>query len=165
MDFPNFTTVPLNAFRIDVHNDALATELQSGVAYELGVLYRSRIDRDFIATGTEQHADVFECPDAATDGQRHKTDFRSSSDDIQYDATLFVTGGNIEEDEFIRTVLFIPSRDLHGITGIAQVQEVHAFYDASGMNVQARDNAFGKHELRATNQEVTMTSRVTLLLV
>ena len=96
--------------------------------------------------GTQQHADIIESANASPDCQWHEANLGCASHDVEHDVALLVTGSDVEEHQFIRTVLFILSGNLHGIPGIAQVEKVHPLDDPSGMNIKAWNNSFGKHE-------------------
>ena len=61
--------------------------------------------------------------------------------DIQQGAAIFMGGGDVQEAEFVGAFLVIQDRLLHRIAGIAQALEVHAFHNATFLDVQARDNA------------------------
>jgi hypothetical protein len=43
-------------------------------------------------------------------------------------------------------LLFISRRDRHGVAGIPKFRELDALDDASGMDVEAGDDAGGKHD-------------------
>jgi hypothetical protein len=59
--------------------------------------------------------------------------------------TFFNRGRNIEENEFIGALPRIFSRQLHRVTGIAQVHEISALYGATVFDIEAGYDAFCKH--------------------
>ena len=71
----NFATVSLNSFWVDIDDDALTAEPECRFSHKFRICHGGRVDRDLVATGTEQHANVFQSPDASANSQRHKTDF------------------------------------------------------------------------------------------
>ena len=52
-------------------------------------------------------------------------------------------GGDVEEDEFVGALLVVAIGQFDGIARIAQVDEVNAFDDAAGGDVEAGDDSFG----------------------
>ena len=60
-----------------------------------------------MAAGAEWAADEVECADASTVSQGHEDDFGGALDDVEDDIPLFVAGGDVEEDEFVGSFLFV----------------------------------------------------------
>ena len=58
---------------------------------------------------------------------------------------LLVRGGNVEQHNFVRAGLGVSPGEFGGITGVAEIDELHAFHDAAGVDVEAGDDAFGQH--------------------
>src|SRR6266403_6160061 len=54
-------------------------------------------------------------------------------------------GGDIEKHDFVRPGFAMRLRQRGRIARVAQVQELHALDDASAVNVEACDDAFGQH--------------------
>ena len=53
-------------------------------------------------------------------------------------------GRDIEQDNLVRSGFTMRSRQLGGITGIAQLDELNTFHHTSRVNVEAGDDAFGQ---------------------
>jgi len=145
VDFPEFPAVLLDPTGVDIDDDALAAETERGFADEIGIPDGGGIDGDFVATGVEESADVFESTDATADGQGHEDDFGGALDDIEDDISLLVAGGDVEEDEFVGSFLLVAGGDFDGVSGIAEVEEIGPFDNPSGVDVEAGDDPFGKH--------------------
>ena len=143
---PDLAAILLHAFRIDIDHNALAAELSSRIANKIGILHCGRVDRYLVATRLQQRADIVESADAAANSQRHEDHFRGPPDDVQQNLSLFMTGGDVEENEFVGPFLFIAGGNLHGVAGVAQIQEIRPFDDSSAMNVKTGDNTFGQHK-------------------
>ena len=90
-------------------------------------------------------ANVVEVADAAPDGQRHEDHLRRALNHVEHDRPLFVAGGDVEKDQFVRPLRLITRRHLDRIAGIAEIEEIDPLDDASSMDVQARDDPFRKH--------------------
>lgn len=67
-NFPSPAGIEGDAFRIDIDDDALASETVSGSADEEGVTAGCGIDGNLVAAGLEEEAYIFERADAASDG-------------------------------------------------------------------------------------------------
>jgi hypothetical protein len=142
---PDFVAVATDAFGIDIDDDALAAEAEGGFANEVGVADGCGIDGNFVATGLEESADIFECADTAADSERHEDDFRGACDDIEDDTALFVAGSDIEEDEFVGALLFVAAGNFDGITRVLQIHKIHSLHDASGVNIKAGNDTLCEH--------------------
>jgi hypothetical protein len=56
-----------------------------------------------------------------------------------------VTGGDIEEDEFVGPFLLVAFCYLHGVARVAEVDEIGSFDDPPFADVEAGDDAGGQH--------------------
>ena len=57
--------------------------------------------------------------------------------------SLLMTGGNIEKDQLVSALLVITLRHLNRITCITNTYKLNTFNNATRVDVQARNNAFG----------------------
>ena len=48
------------------------------------------------------------------------------ADNVENNVAFFVAGGNVEEDKFVCALLFVLLSDLDGITGVLQIDKIHA---------------------------------------
>src|SRR5690606_31915035 len=62
-------------------------------------------------------------------------------DDGQYQVAIVAGGGNVKKGEFVGALLVVAARDLDGVTGIDQIDEVHALYNPPCRNVETGDDA------------------------
>ena len=53
--------------------------------------------------------------------------------------------GDIEEDQLVGSFELVASGDFDRVTCIAELDEVGPFDDATGMDIQTGNNAFGEH--------------------
>ena len=77
-----------------------------------GFLHGGRVDRDLVAAGQQQCADVFERADAAADGERHEHLLGRAADHVEHDVAPFVAGGDVEEHQLVGPFLLVPRGDL-----------------------------------------------------
>ena len=72
-----------------------------------GFLAGGRVDRDLVAAGVEQGANVVERANAAADGQRHEDHFGRAADDVEHDLAAFVAGGDVEKHQLVGPFGFV----------------------------------------------------------
>ena len=57
---------------------------------------------------------------------------------------LVAARGDVEKRELVRALLVVAARDLDRIAGVAQADEIDAFDDAPGVDVEAGNDALGE---------------------
>ena len=85
---------------------------------------------------------IVRIPPPTVNGMKHW--LRNRGHDIENDVAILVAGGDVEEDEFIRTGFVVLSGDFNWIAGIAQTDKVHALDDATCLHIQTRNDAVGE---------------------
>ena len=60
---------------------------------------------------------------------------------------VIARGGNVQEDDLVRTLAVVGARQLHRIARIAQAHKVDALNHTAVLDVQTGNHAFGKHGL------------------
>ena len=139
----NSRPVLLHPFGVDVDHDALAAEAAGGLADELRVAAGRRVDRDLVAAGVQQCADVVDGADAAADGQGHEDHLGRPADHVEDDVAALVAGGDIEEDQLVGPFLLVTRGHLDRIAGVAEVEEVRSLDDPAPVHVKAGNHPFG----------------------
>jgi len=86
---------------------------------------------------------VFNFAYAATDRKRHEHLLRGTADDREHDPPLFMRGGNIEKNEFVRLLVVVTLGDFDGIARIAQADKINSFDYAAVLYIEARNNSLG----------------------
>ncbi len=81
---------------------------------------------------------------AATDGKRDEHLAGHALDGVQGGVATVDAGGDIEEGDLVGALLIVAASDLHRVTGVADVLELHALDHAAVVHVQARDDAFSQ---------------------
>ena len=134
------------ALGVNGDDDALVAEFFARAQHQVGVEQRGGVEADLVGPGVEHQADVVEAAQAAADGQRHEAFARGALDHVAHDGALVARGGDVEEDQFVRALVLIFFRRFDGVARINQIHKIDAFDDAPGVDVQARNDANGKHE-------------------
>ena len=125
---------------VNRHHDALVTKATGGVCDEVGIANRSRVQRDLVGTSRQNRADVVLGAEPAADREGDEHLIGSALNQIDNGVALFVRGGDIEEYQLVSTLPVIPGCQLHGVTRIAQTNEIHAFHDPPPIDIEARDH-------------------------
>ena len=64
---------------------------------------------------------------------------------MQDDIARIAGGGDVKKGEFVSALVVVARSNFNRVTRIAQLDEVHAFDDATTGDIQARDDALGEH--------------------
>ncbi len=83
---------------------------------------------------------------AAADRQRDEDLRRDRLDHLEDQVAVVGRRGDVEERQLVGPGVVVALRDLDRIAGVAQFDEVDALDDATGVDVEAGDDAFGEHE-------------------
>src|SRR5262249_20768484 len=87
--------------------------------------------------------------DAAACGERNCESFCDAADGFKESWAIVAGGGDIEDDEFVRSFGVIAGGELDRVASIAQTFEVHSFDDACAVGVQAGNNAMREAHVAA----------------
>ena len=87
---------------------------------------------------------------AAAHGEGHEALVRGALDDVDHRGAVVGRGGDVEEHHLIGALLVVLEREGDGIADVAQFArlgfaELHAAGDIAVVNIETRDDAFGKH--------------------
>src|SRR5690606_21428617 len=126
---------------INCHHNALRAVIVGGCLDQLRVGDRGAVDRDFISAGIEQTLNVGNLAYTPTHRKWNKDFRRYRLDNGQNKVAVVAGRRDVQKGEFVGTLLVVAPGNLDGITGINQVDEIHAFYDPACSDVQTRDNA------------------------
>ena len=151
------------AFRppcIDAGDAALAAEPLGDLGHHLRPGDGGAVDRHLVRPRQQQRARILGGADAAAHGQWHEAHRRRPPHHVEDGAAILVAGGDVEEAEFVRPRRVIGARLLHGVAGVAQLDEVHALDDAAGGDVETGDDAGADgHAAAATLSAAARSSR------
>ena len=130
---------------VDRHDDALVAELLRRLGDEVGVLHGGGVDADLVGAREQERAHIGNIPHPAADGERHEAGFRRAAHHVEQGATRLVARGDVEEAEFVGAGRIVGLGRFNRITGIAQLEELHALHDAPVLHVEAGDDAGLEH--------------------
>src|SRR5262249_32960898 len=98
-----------------------------------------------VSPSPEECANFVSGVNPSSDRQRHKDTLRRTVDYVNDDLALFMRGGNIEKNQFIGTLLIVDLGGLHGVAGVAQVEEVDPLHNSAIFDIETGNDAFGEH--------------------
>ena len=104
------------------------------------------------APGVENRLRVVDGADAAADRERDEDVVGGAPRELGDRLAPLVRRGDVEEDELVRALDVVALGQLHGVAGVADVDEVRALDDASGVDVQARDDALELHAAKVATR-------------
>ena len=127
------------ALGVNGDDDALRAEFFRRFANEAGIGHGGGIDRDLVGAGEQQIADVVQRAHAAAHSQRHEAGFRRALHDVEQNAAVFMACGDVEKAEFVGAGGVIGDGAFDRIAGVAQIDEIDAFDDASVLSRPGRE--------------------------
>ena len=74
------------------------------------------------------------------------------ADDLQHNVAPLVAGGDVEKHQFVGAILLVTGRHGHRIAGVAEVKEISSLHHPTAVDVEARNDAFGKHDNAPANR-------------
>jgi hypothetical protein len=122
--------------------------LPAASATSCGLVDRGGVHADLVGPGVEQAPHVVDAAHATTDGERDEDLLGHLLDHVQDDVAVVGAGGDVEEGDLVGALLVVAAGNLDRITGIPQFDEIDAFDDPAGGDVEAGNDALGEHELR-----------------
>jgi hypothetical protein len=125
----------LVATSVDCDDDGLRTEGGSDLTDERWVGEGGGVDADFIGSGFEDFFSVLGSADAATDGEGDEERLRCAANGVEQGTAALVCGGDIEQDDFVGTLLGVAMGERGWVAGVNEVEELDAFDDASVADV------------------------------
>ena len=96
-----------------------------------------------LCAAVEQPPHVGRAPHAAPDRQRNEHLRRDRLDDVNDGVALVRARGDVEEDQLVGALGVVEPGHLDGVACVAQLAEVDALDDPSGVDVEARHDTDG----------------------
>ena len=103
---------------------------------------RRRVDAHLVSTCIEHGTDILKGTDSAADGEGDENLAGNLLYGVNRRITLFMACRNIEEGDFVSSLFVVATRDLHGISRIANPHEVNAFHYPASVDIQTGNNPF-----------------------
>ena len=116
-DFPR----PAAPLGVDRHYHALAAEPVRRLGDQPGALDRSRIQRDLVGAGGQDLPDLLDALDAATDRERNEDLLGDAGRKRNPRVPPLGRGGNVQEDQLIGALSFIPPGRLNRVPGVFEL--------------------------------------------
>jgi hypothetical protein len=135
----------LAAFGVNGHHDALRAVAFGHRIDDVRVGNGGGVEARLVGSGIEQPAHIFHRAHAAPYGERNEHLAGHGLNDVQDQVAIVAGGGDIEEGQLVRPLGVVARGNLHRIAGVAQFDEVDTLDDAATGDVQAGNDAFGKH--------------------
>ena len=149
---PALLAAPRDPARVDGDHDALRAEALAAAAHELGVVDGGRVHGHLVGAGGEDGAHVVDAREPAADGERDEHLLGAARREVDDDVAALVRGGDVEEDELVGALGVVARRQLDGVAGVADVDEVDALDHAPVADVEARDDALAVHGAAASRR-------------
>ena len=145
VDLPDVVAVAIDPLGVDVDDDTLAAEPPGGLADQVGIAHRRRIDRHLVGPRIQERPNIVEFADTAAHRQRHEADFGRAPDDVQKDRPIFVAGRDVQEDQLVGTLFVITLGHRDRVARVPEIEEVGPLDHAAMVDVEARDDPLGQH--------------------
>ncbi len=91
----------------------------------------------------EDAARVADRANSSAHGQWDEYLASGARDDVGHGVAIVAGSRDVEKNQLIRALFVVAGGELHRITGVAQVDEVHAFDHSAGSDVETGDDALG----------------------
>ena len=130
---------------VDGDDDGLCAEGCADFADEVGPGDGGGVDGNLVGTGVEDGFGVCSGADAAADGEGDEELGGGSLHRVDQRSAAFVGGGDVEQDDLVGTGGGVAVGELGGVAGVDDVEELDAFDDAAGADVEAGDDALSQH--------------------
>ena len=124
---------------------ACAPKLRPMASISVGIGEGGGVDADLVCAGVEYALGIARAADASADGERNEQFAGRAANGVEQRLPAFVGGGDVEKHDFVGAFAGVARGLGGGIAGIDEVDELHAFDDASAVDVEAGDDAFGQH--------------------
>ena len=108
-----------NALGIDRHDHGLAAKRRGSLADQRRVTHGGRVERHLIGTGGNHGPHARQVAETATHGIGNSELLGRMRRHLDSRRTVVARGGNVQEDDLVRTLAVIGTRQLHRITRIA----------------------------------------------
>ena len=120
---------------IDRHDHGLATKRRGGLADQRRIAHGGRVKRHLVGTGGNHGAHACQVAKAAANGIGNGELLGRVRCHLDSRRAVVTRGGNVQEDDLVRTLAIVGAGQLHRITGIAQAHKVDAFDHTTVLDV------------------------------
>jgi hypothetical protein len=128
-------------FRVDRDDDRLRAELLRQLRHERRAGECCRVDGHLVRARRQQLVGICNRADAAADRERNRELFGDAAYDAHECVALLERRLDVEEDELVGAAIRVRRAELDRIADVAQLLELDSLDDATGSDVEARDQA------------------------
>ncbi len=137
----------MHAAGVDGDDHCLRSEALGDAGDQRRIGDRGGVDGDLVGAGVEDRAGIVERTNSSAHRERHEELARGAANCLDQRLALLMRGGDVEQDNFVGAVGGVQGSQFGGIACIADVHELHAFDDASGVAVETGNDALGQHRV------------------
>ena len=127
------------------HDNTLASKFLRGFCDKFRPVYGGGIYRDLIRPFPEKSFEIVNSPDASADRERDKHIGSYLAHHFHYRIPSLTGSCDIQEYQLIRPGRVICLRDLHRISRVFEIDEIHSLYHPAFIHIQTGDNSLCKH--------------------
>src|SRR6266446_201603 len=131
--------------RINRHHHRLRAEALRDARDQSRVGERGGVDADLVRPGGKHGGGIVQSTNASAHREGNEQLARGSTHGIEKRGAILVRRRDIQKHDFVCAGLAVRLCQRGRIACIAQVHKLHALYDASAVDVEASDDAFGQH--------------------
>src|SRR5580658_10266550 len=130
---------------IDGHHDCLRAKTRRDCSNQLRVVHRGRVDRDLVRASLEHRCGIVEFTNSSADGEGNEQTACRAADDVEHRLAFAAGSGDVEQDDFVGAIAGVSGGTFHGVAGVAQIRELHAFHDPAAIHIETGEDALGQH--------------------
>jgi hypothetical protein len=135
------------ATRVNGYNDGLRSKTSADLPDEFRVGESGRVDADLVRSRFKDSRSIVRCADASAYSKWDKERLRSAADGVKQSCASLMRGGDVEQDNFVGSLLRVACCQSGWISRIDEVDELDAFDYAAIADVEAGDDAASEHGL------------------
>ena len=137
----------VHALDVSGEDHALAAIPQGGLADEVGVADGPGVDADLVGPAFQHPVEIVQGVDAAAHGEGDEDPAGRLPQDVGEEAPALGGGGDVVENQLVRTALGVVFGQFDGGADVVQSLEVDPLDHPAVLHVQAGDDAFCDHWL------------------
>jgi hypothetical protein len=131
--------------RVDGDDHALGAEAVGGASEQRRIPHGGAVHAHLVRSCPQQRLHVVLGPDPTADREGDEDLLRGAGDDVQRGGAILEGRRDVEEHQLVGALTVVVRGELDGVARVSKLLEPHALHHAAGVDVQARDHAFGEH--------------------
>ena len=134
-----------DALGIDCHNHGLAAKRRGSLANQRRIAHGGGVERHLVGAGRHHGPHTRQVAKATAHGVGNGQLLGRMRRHLDGRRTVVTRGRDVQEHDLVRALAVVGAGKLHRIARIAQAHKVDALDHAAVLDVQAGNDAFGKH--------------------